>query len=163
MSFLDSMSWFVVGSAGVISKTTDGGATWAPLTPQQTNFAFFQMKIISAVDLRCRRTGFPLQVDRPWQHLDPSAHHPRSRNFRPSRPFSFLFTRETRVVDDHVRRLRCDSTINRRRDELDIKQFPTHHSTDERYPRGAEHEHSRGRRPSTDAQPAAGASFDGYG
>jgi len=51
MSFLDSMTGFVVGSAGVISKTTDGGATWAPLTPPQTNFAFFQMKIISAVEI----------------------------------------------------------------------------------------------------------------
>ena len=51
MSFLDSMTGFVVGSTGVISKTTDGGATWAPLTPPQTNFAFFQMKIISAVEI----------------------------------------------------------------------------------------------------------------
>ena len=48
MSFLDSMTGFVVGSAGKISKTTDGGATWATLTPPQTNFAFFQMKIFSA-------------------------------------------------------------------------------------------------------------------
>ena len=45
------MTGFVVGSAGVISKTTDGGATWAPLTPPQTNFAFFQMKIISAAEI----------------------------------------------------------------------------------------------------------------
>ncbi len=51
MSFLDSMTGFVVGSAGVISKTTDGGATWAPLPPPQTNFAFFQMKIISATEI----------------------------------------------------------------------------------------------------------------
>ena len=51
MSFLDSMTGFVVGSAGKISKTTDGGTTWAPLPPPQTNFAFFQMKIISAVEI----------------------------------------------------------------------------------------------------------------
>ena len=51
MSFLDSMTGFVVGSAGVISKTTDGGATWAALPPPQTNFAFFQMKIISATEI----------------------------------------------------------------------------------------------------------------
>ena len=51
MSFLDSMTGFVVGSAGKISKTTDGGATWAPLPPPQTNFAFFEMKIISAAEI----------------------------------------------------------------------------------------------------------------
>ena len=51
MSFLDSMTGFVVGSAGKISKTTDGGTTWAPLPPPQTNFAFFEMKIISAVEI----------------------------------------------------------------------------------------------------------------
>ena len=51
MSFLDSMTGFVVGSAGVISKTIDGGATWAPLTPPQTDWAFFQMKIISPTEI----------------------------------------------------------------------------------------------------------------
>ena len=51
MSFLDSMTGFVVGSLGVISKTTDGGATWASLPPPQTDWAFFQMKIISAGEI----------------------------------------------------------------------------------------------------------------
>jgi len=51
MSFLDSMTGFVVGSSGKMSKTTDGGATWTTLTPPQTNFAFFQMKIFSASEI----------------------------------------------------------------------------------------------------------------
>ena len=163
MSFLDSMTGFVVGSAGVISKTTDGGTTWAPLTPPQTNFAFFQMKIISAAEIYAvgapdflykstdlGSTWTPLPII-PVSGVSALSH------------FSLLFTRETRVIADHVRRLRCDSTINRRRDDLDIKQFSSHHSSHARYPGGAEHEHSRGRRPSTDDPDAAGASFDGYG
>jgi len=51
MSFLDAMTGFVVGSSGVISKTTDGGVTWNPLTPPQTDWAFFQMNIISPTEI----------------------------------------------------------------------------------------------------------------
>ena len=51
MSFLDSMTGFVVGSVGVMSKTTDGGNTWAPLASPQADWPFFQMKIISAVEI----------------------------------------------------------------------------------------------------------------
>ena len=155
MSFLDSMTGFVVGSAGVISKTTDGGATWAALPPPQTDFAFFQMKIISAAEIYAVGSAdFLYKSTDLGSTWTPLPNHPRSRNFRPSRHLRFLFTRETRVVDDHVRRLRCNSTIDRRRDELDLKQFPTHRSTHERYPGSAEHEHSRGRRPSTDGLPS---------
>ena len=51
MSFLDAMTGFVVGSSGKISKTTDGGVTWPALPPPQTDFGFFQMKIISPTEI----------------------------------------------------------------------------------------------------------------
>ncbi len=51
MSFLNQTTGFVAGSEGGIARTTNAGATWIPLTSPQVDWAYFQIKIISATEI----------------------------------------------------------------------------------------------------------------
>ena len=51
MSFLDQNTGFVVGSQGGASITTNAGLTWTPLTTPQADWAYFQIKVISASEI----------------------------------------------------------------------------------------------------------------
>lgn len=51
MSFLNSTTGFVAGSEGGIARTTNAGATWIPLTSPQVDWAYFQIKIVSAGEI----------------------------------------------------------------------------------------------------------------
>jgi photosystem II stability/assembly factor-like uncharacterized protein len=51
LSFLDSLTGFVCGSSGQISKTTDGGTTWSSPFGPQHDWTMFQIKIKSASEI----------------------------------------------------------------------------------------------------------------
>jgi photosystem II stability/assembly factor-like uncharacterized protein len=51
MSFLNATTGFVAGSEGGIARTTNTGATWIPLSSPQIDWAYFQIKIISAAEI----------------------------------------------------------------------------------------------------------------
>ena len=51
MSFLNQTTGFVAGSEGGIARTTNSGATWIPLSSPQIDWAYFQIKIISATEI----------------------------------------------------------------------------------------------------------------
>lgn len=51
MSFLNQNVGFVVGTEGGMSRTTNAGLTWTPLTSPQVDWAFFQIKTISATEI----------------------------------------------------------------------------------------------------------------
>ena len=51
MSFLNQTTGFVAGSEGGIARTTNAGATWIPLTSPQVDWAYFQIKIVSASEI----------------------------------------------------------------------------------------------------------------
>ena len=161
MSFLDSMTGFVVGSNGGMSKTTDGGATWAPLAPPQTDWPFFQMKIISAVEIYA--VGAPdflyksTDLGSTWTAL------PILPVAGVSDTLSGIHSRNKGQCMTMSGDFGVVAQVNRRWGELDIKQFPSHDSAHVRYPRGAEYEHRRRSRASTGDHDAAGVAFDEYG
>jgi len=51
MSFLNQTTGFVAGSQGGLARTTNSGSTWIPLTSPQVDWAYFQIKIISAAEI----------------------------------------------------------------------------------------------------------------
>jgi photosystem II stability/assembly factor-like uncharacterized protein len=51
MSFLNQTTGFVAGSQGGIARTTNAGNTWIPLTSPQVDWAYFQIKIVSASEI----------------------------------------------------------------------------------------------------------------
>lgn len=51
MSFLNQTTGFVAGSQGGIARTTNSGATWIPISSPQFDWAYFQIKIISASEI----------------------------------------------------------------------------------------------------------------
>ena len=51
MSFLNETTGFVAGGGGEMARTTNAGATWIQLTSPQTNWAYFQIKIVSATEI----------------------------------------------------------------------------------------------------------------
>jgi len=90
VSFLNSTTGFVSGSGGTVSRTTDAGVSWTPVNTPQTDWAIFQVKIVSAseiyavgdasqlyksTDLGATWTGLPINVSGPtvtfvWYSLD---------------------------------------------------------------------------------------------
>jgi photosystem II stability/assembly factor-like uncharacterized protein len=51
MGFVDQNTGFVVGGGGLMSRTTNAGVTWTPLTPPQVDFSLFHINIISATEI----------------------------------------------------------------------------------------------------------------
>jgi len=51
MSFVNNSTGFVCGSSGEIDITTDAGATWTATPTPQTDWTFFQMKVISPTEI----------------------------------------------------------------------------------------------------------------
>jgi photosystem II stability/assembly factor-like uncharacterized protein len=51
MGFLNQTTGFVVGSQGGMARTTNAGLTWIPLSSPQIDWAYFQIKIISATEI----------------------------------------------------------------------------------------------------------------
>lgn len=51
MSFLNQNTGFVAGSQGGLARTTNAGTTWIPLSTPQVDWAYFQIKIVSANEI----------------------------------------------------------------------------------------------------------------
>jgi len=51
ISFLNSNTGFAVGGNGYISRTTNGGLNWDSVASPQTNWSFFQVKIVSSSEI----------------------------------------------------------------------------------------------------------------
>ena len=51
MSFLNSNTGFAAGSAGSFSRTTNGGLNWTSLPTPQTDWAYLNVKIVSATEI----------------------------------------------------------------------------------------------------------------
>lgn len=51
ISFLNTTTGLICGSQGSLYRTTNSGTTWTALTPPQTDWAFYQIKIISATEI----------------------------------------------------------------------------------------------------------------
>ncbi|NWG28817.1 MAG: T9SS type A sorting domain-containing protein [Ignavibacteriaceae bacterium] len=82
MSFLNQNTGFVAGSEGGIARTTNAGLTWIPLISPQVDWAFFQIKIVSATEIYA--VGDPgvlyksTDLGNTWQSLPISVSGPAS-------------------------------------------------------------------------------------
>jgi photosystem II stability/assembly factor-like uncharacterized protein len=49
--FLDANNILLAGSGGIAYRTTDGGATWVGIQTPQTEWAYYQLKMVSATEI----------------------------------------------------------------------------------------------------------------